>query len=75
VGVLVSGGVYPTTAVLGLMSSCGQVLGVSDPTSTQTVWSARYAGVRAVRVMASTLPYTWLIAVGGLVLTAALHLT
>lgn len=74
-GVLVSGGVYPATAVLGLMASYGQVLGVSDPTSTQTVWSAQYAGVRPERVMASTLPYTWLIAVGGLVLTAALHLT
>lgn len=73
-GVLVSGGVYPATAVLGLMASYGQVLGVSDPTSTQTVWSAQYAGVRAEKVMASTLPYTWLIAIGGLVLTAALHL-
>ncbi|MCS7480536.1 transporter [Umezawaea endophytica] len=74
-GVLVSGGVYPSTAVLGLMASYGQVLGVSDPTSTQTVWSAQYAGVRPEKVMASTLPYTWLIAIGGLVLTAALHLT
>ncbi|HEX6345362.1 transporter [Umezawaea sp.] len=74
-GVLVSGGIYPSTAVLGLMASYGQVLGVSDPTSTQTVWSAQYAGVRPERVMASTLPYTWLIAIGGLVLTAALHLT
>ena len=74
-GVLVSGGIYPATAVLGLMASYGQVLGVSDPTSTQTVWSAQYAGVRPEKVMASTLPYTWLIAIGGLVLTAALHLT
>jgi len=74
-GVLVSGGIYPSTAVLGLMASYGQVLGVSDPTSTQTVWSAQYAGVRPEKVMASTLPYTWLIAIGGLVLTAALHLT
>ncbi|WNV86824.1 transporter [Umezawaea sp. Da 62-37] len=74
-GVLVSGGVYPATAVLGLMASYGQVLGVSDPTSTQTVWSAQYAGVRPERVMASTLPYTWLIAIGGLVLTTVLYLT
>ncbi len=73
-GVLVSGGVYPATAVLGLMASYGQVLGVSDPTSTQTVWSAQYAGVRPERVMASTLPYTWLVAIGGLVLTTVLYL-
>ncbi|TDQ46371.1 transporter [Actinorugispora endophytica] len=73
-GVLVSGGIYPTPAVLGLMASYGQVLGVSDPTSTQTVWSAQYAGVRPERAMASTLPYTWVIAVGGLLLTAFLFL-
>jgi TRAP-type mannitol/chloroaromatic compound transport system permease large subunit len=73
-GVLVSGGVYPTPAVLGLMASYGQVLGVSDPTSTQTVWSAQYAGVRPEKVMASTLPYTWLVAIGGLVLTSVLYL-
>jgi hypothetical protein len=50
------------------------VLGVSDPTSTQTVWSAQYAGVRPEKVMASTLPYTWLVAIGGLVLTSVLYL-
>ncbi|MDU0287870.1 transporter [Saccharothrix longispora] len=71
-GVLASGGVYPVPAVLGLMSSYGQVLCVSDPTSTQTVWSAQYAGVRPERVMASTLPYTWVMAVGVLVLTSVL---
>jgi hypothetical protein len=52
------------------MASYNQVLGVSDPTSTQTVWSAEYAGVRPEKVMVRTLPYTWLIALGGLSLTA-----
>jgi hypothetical protein len=32
--------------------------------------SAGYAGVRVERVMLQTLPYTWAVAVGGLVLTA-----
>ncbi|ADH67930.1 transporter [Nocardiopsis dassonvillei] len=73
-GVLISGGIYPAPAVLGLMASYGQVLGVSDPTSTQTVWSAQYAGVRPERSMLSTLPYTWVIAVAGLVLTVFLYL-
>ncbi|MCK9869319.1 transporter [Nocardiopsis dassonvillei] len=73
-GVLISGGIYPAPAVLGLMASYGQVLGVSDPTSTQTVWSAQYAGVRPERSMLSTLPYTWMIAVAGLVLTVFLYL-
>ncbi|MCG5217330.1 hypothetical protein [Streptosporangium sp. KLBMP 9127] len=43
---------------------------MSDPTSTQTVWSAGYAGVSAERLMPRALPYTWLIAIGGQILTA-----
>lgn len=73
-GVLISGNIYPAAAVLGLMASYGQVLGVSDPTSTQTVWSAQYAGIRPERSMLSTLPYTWVIALGGLILTVFLYL-
>jgi hypothetical protein len=72
--VLISGGVYPAMGVLGLMSSYNEVLGVSDPTSTQTVWSAEYAGVRPEKVMVRTLPYTWGLATAGLILTAALYL-
>ncbi|MFC3996773.1 transporter [Nocardiopsis sediminis] len=73
-GVLISGGIYPPPAVLGMMASYGQVLGVSDPTSTQTVWSAQYAGVRPERSMLSTLPYTWVVAIAGLSLTVWLYL-
>jgi TRAP-type mannitol/chloroaromatic compound transport system permease large subunit len=72
--VLMAAGIYPAMGVLGLMSSYNEVLGTSDPTSTQTVWSAEYAGVRPERVMARTLPYTWLLATAGLVLTAVLYL-
>ncbi|XKK39174.1 transporter [Nocardiopsis sp. ARC36] len=73
-GVLISGGIYPAPAVLGMMASYGQVLGVSDPTSTQTVWASQYAGIRPERSMLSTLPYTWVVAVAGLALTAFLYL-
>jgi TRAP-type mannitol/chloroaromatic compound transport system permease large subunit len=69
-GVLLAGHVYPAQAVLGIMASYNQLLGVSDPTSTQTVWSAEFAGVRPERLMTRTLPYTWLVAVAGLALTA-----
>lgn len=69
-GVLLAGNVYPAQVVLGTMASYNQVLSVSDPTSTQTVWSAEYAGVRPERLMLRTLPYTWLISVAGLTLTA-----
>lgn len=73
-GVLVTGGIYTMPAVIGMMASYNQVFGVSDPTSTQTVWAAQYAGVRAEKAMVSTLPYTWVVALGGMILTAVLYL-
>jgi H+/gluconate symporter-like permease len=73
-GVLIAAGIYPAVAVLGLATSYNQVFGVADPTSTQTVWSAQYAGVGPQQVMVRTLPYVWVVALGGICVTAALHL-
>lgn len=73
-GVLIASGIYPAVAVLGLTSSYNQIFGVSDPTSTQTVWAAQYSGVSPQQVMLRTLPYVWCVALGGLCVTAATHL-
>ncbi|WP_030901236.1 TRAP transporter large permease subunit [Streptomyces sp. NRRL F-5126] len=73
-GVLIAAGIYPAAAVLGLTTSYNQVFGVADPTSTQTVWAAQYAGVGPQQVMARTLPYVWCVALGGFCVTAALYL-
>ncbi|MZG02467.1 TRAP transporter large permease subunit [Streptomyces sp. SID5614] len=73
-GVLIAAGIYPAVAVLGLSTSYNQVFGVSDPTSTQTVWSAQYAGVTPQQVMLRTLPYVWAVALGGFCVTAATYL-
>lgn len=73
-GVLIATGIYPATAVLGMATSYNQVFGVADPTSTQTVWAAQYAGVSPQQVMARTLPYVWAVALGGLCVTAATYL-
>ncbi|MFD8955537.1 TRAP transporter large permease subunit [Streptomyces anulatus] len=73
-GVLIAAGIYPAVAVLGLATSYNQVFGVSDPTSTQTVWSAQYAGVTPQQVMLRTLPYVWAVALGGFCITAASYL-
>jgi len=70
-GVLIAAGIYPAAAVLGITASYNQVFGVADPTSTQTVWSAQYAGVGPQQVMARTLPYVWFVALGGFCVTAA----
>ncbi|MDT0436348.1 MULTISPECIES: TRAP transporter large permease subunit [Streptomyces] len=73
-GVLIATGIYPAVAVLGITASYNQVFGVADPTSTQTVWSAQYAGVGPQQVMLRTLPYVWFVALGGFIVTAAVHL-
>ncbi|MEV6591053.1 transporter [Streptomyces acidicola] len=73
-GVLIATGIYPAAVVLGMATSYNQVFGVADPTSTQTVWSAQYAGVTPQHVMARTLPYVWAVALGGLCVTAATYL-
>ncbi|MFD9421337.1 MULTISPECIES: TRAP transporter large permease subunit [unclassified Streptomyces] len=73
-GVLIAAGIYPAMAVLGLATSYNQVFGVADPTSTQTVWSAQYAGVTPQQVMLRTLPYVWAVALGGFCVTAATYL-
>ncbi|MEU9271550.1 TRAP transporter large permease subunit [Streptomyces sp. NPDC048251] len=73
-GVLIATGIYPAAAVLGMATSYNQVFGVADPTSTQTVWSAQYAGVTPQQVMVRTLPYVWAVALGGLCVTAATRL-
>ncbi|TDD39166.1 TRAP transporter large permease subunit [Saccharopolyspora elongata] len=73
-GVLIAAGIYPAVAVLGMTASYNQVFGVSDPTSTQTVWAAQYSGVSPQRVMLRTLPYVWCVALGGLCVTAATYL-
>ncbi|MGC0387200.1 TRAP transporter large permease subunit [Streptomyces sp. SAI-129] len=73
-GVLIATGIYPAVAILGMATSYNQVFGVADPTSTQTVWAAQYAGVSPQQVMVRTLPYVWLVALGGMCVTAALYL-
>lgn len=73
-GVLISAGIYPAVAVLGLTASYNQVFGVADPTSTQTVWAAQYSGVSPQQVMLRTLPYVWCVALGGLIVTAVTQL-
>jgi hypothetical protein len=73
-GVLIAAGIYPAVAVLGLTATYNQVFGVSDPTSTQTAWSAQYAGVSPQAVMVRTLPYVWCVALGGMAVTAISYL-
>jgi TRAP-type C4-dicarboxylate transport system permease large subunit len=71
-GVLLAVGVYPAMLVLGTFVAIGQIVNISDPTSTQTVWSAEYSGVHPDAVMKRTLPFSWGIAFAGVILATAL---
>jgi TRAP-type transport system large permease protein len=62
--------VLPPMLILGAIASVSQVLYISDPTSTQVVWSAEYAGTSPEKVMFKSIPYTWLMAILGILLSA-----
>lgn len=73
-GAMTAIGFYSPMAVLGLMTSYNQVFGVADPTSTQTVWASQYSGVTPQQVMVRVLPYVWVVAIAGIVLSAIRYL-
>ncbi len=54
-------------AIMGLLLAVGQVQGISDPTNTHNVWLANEMRQDVQKVLWNTLPYTWVLAVAGLV--------
>ena len=67
-GVLLATGM-PAAAVMGLLMSLGMIQGVSDPTNTANVWIANEVRLDVTTLMWKTLPYSWPIAVMGLVIS------
>ncbi len=59
-------------AVMGLLLSVGQIQGISDPTNTHNVWLANEMRVDVQKVLWNTIPYTWIIAFLGLVISAVI---
>jgi TRAP-type transport system large permease protein len=72
--IMISTHVLPPMLVLGAMAAVAQVLYISDPTSTQVVWSAEYAGSTPEKVMLKSIPYTWATAILGVLLSAILFM-
>ncbi len=62
----------PAGAIMGLLLAVGQVQGISDPTNTHNVWLANEMQVDVQKVLYNTLPYTWLIAFLGLIISAGM---
>ncbi|MCC6673434.1 MAG: citrate transporter [Planctomycetes bacterium] len=65
-GVLLAQGL-PAAAILAMLLSVGIMQGVSDPTNTANVWVANEVRVDVNRLLFRTLPYTWAVALVGLV--------
>jgi hypothetical protein len=61
-------------AIMGLLLSVGQVQGISDPTNTHNVWLANEMQQDVQKVLWNTLPYTWSLAVMGLMASALMFL-
>lgn len=61
-------------AVMGLLLAVGQIQGISDPTNTHNVWLANEMRVDVQKVLWTTIPYTWLLAFAGLIISAIMFL-
>lgn len=61
-------------AVMGLLLSVGQIQGISDPTNTHNVWLANEMRVDVQKILWTTLPYTWILAVIGLIIAAIMFM-
>jgi len=63
----------PGGALMGAFMSTGMIQGVSDPTNTHNVWIANYTNTDVQDIMKRTLPYMWVLAFIGLILSAVLY--
>lgn len=64
--ILLASGMNPG-AIMGLLLAVGQIQGISDPTNTQNVWLANELRVEVQKILWNTIPYTWLMAILGLI--------
>ena len=67
---MISTNVLPPMAIMGALYSVGMIQGVSDPTNTHNAWIAGFLGEDVNSFTRKTLPYTWLLAIFGLIITA-----
>ncbi len=67
--VFLASGMQPG-AVMGVLLAVGQVQGISDPTNTHNVWLANEMQQDVQKVLWNTIPYTWAVAVVGLIAAA-----
>ncbi len=61
-------------AVMGLLLGVGHIQGVSDPTNTQNVWLANEMRIDVQKILWNTIPYTWILALLGLICSAIMFM-
>lgn len=66
-------GTLPAMAVMGAFLAAERIQGCGDPTNTQNVWTANFCEVDVNAVTKRLLPYLWIIAVIGVVVSAVLY--
>lgn len=66
-------GLMPVGAIMGAFTAVGMIQGVCDPTNTQNVWIANYTNTDVQDILKRTLPYMWILAFFGLLLSAVLY--
>ncbi len=56
--------------VMGVFMSVGAIQGVCDPTNTHNVWIASYLSEDVIRIMKKMLPFIWVLAFAGLLVSS-----
>jgi len=66
-------GLMPVGAIMGAFTAVGMIQGVCDPTNTHNVWIANYTNTEVQDILKRTMPYMWILAFLGLLLSAVLY--
>jgi hypothetical protein len=74
-GILLSSGLLPAPAIMGVLMSSGVIQGICDPTNTHNVWLANELKTDVQTLMWRTLPYAWFAAFVGLLIAGLKYLT
>lgn len=61
-------------AVMGAFLAAERIQGCGDPTNTQNVWTANFTEVDVNTITKKLLPYLWVVAVFGVVLSSILYI-
>lgn len=65
--------VLPVLAVMAAFLSVERMQAVGDPTNTQNVWTANFAGVEVNTITKKLVPYLWVISAAGIIIASVLY--